>query len=83
MTCPTIPTSPAPPAPLDDLVAPFQIENQPVRGRIARLGPAVDEILTRHDYPEPVSRLVGEAVTLAALLGSTLKTSGRIMSFSS
>ena len=44
--------------PSDDLVAPFQIENQPVRGRIVRLGAAVDEILTRHDYPEPVANLL-------------------------
>ncbi|MEN9874755.1 MAG: hypothetical protein RL186_1652, partial [Pseudomonadota bacterium] len=32
----------------DDLVAAFQIEGEPVRGRIARLGPAtVDEVLQR------------------------------------
>ena len=49
----------------DDLVAPFQIEDQPVRGRIARLGPAVNEVLTRHDYPEPVANLLGEACALA------------------
>ena len=42
-----------------------------------RLGPAIDLMLKRHDYPEAVSKLVAEAVTLAALLGSTLKTSGR------
>ena len=42
-----------------------------------RLGPAIDHLLKRHDYPEPVSRLVGEAVALAALLGSTLKLEGR------
>ena len=44
------------------------------RGRLVRLGPAIDLLLKRHDYPEPVSKLVAEAVTLAALLGSTLKT---------
>ena len=45
----------------DDLVAAFQIEGQPVRGRIARLGAMVDDILTRHDYPAPVANLLGEA----------------------
>ncbi len=38
----------------DDLVAAFQIENVPVRGRVARLGELIDEVLTRHAYPEPV-----------------------------
>jgi molecular chaperone Hsp33 len=64
---------------LDDLVAPFAIESRPVRGRVARLGPAVDQILTRHDYPEPVANLLGEACALAALVGSSLKFEGRLI----
>ena len=32
----------------DDAVTAFQIEGEPVRGRLARLGPAIDEILRRH-----------------------------------
>jgi molecular chaperone Hsp33 len=63
----------------DDLVAAFQIEGQPVRGRLARLGPAVDEILRAHDYPEPVANLLGEACALAALVGSNLKFEGRLI----
>jgi len=49
----------------DDLVATFQIEGQPVRGRLVRLGAAVDDILTRHDYPEAAANLLGEACALA------------------
>ncbi|HEY0051846.1 MAG TPA: Hsp33 family molecular chaperone HslO, partial [Caulobacteraceae bacterium] len=67
------------PAPTDDLVAAFQIENWPVRGRITRLGPVVDEILSRHAYPEPVANLLGEACALAALVGSALKFEGRLI----
>src|SRR5436309_708763 len=63
----------------DDFVAPFQIEDQPVRGRIVRLGEAVDGILTRHDYPEPVANLLGEACALAALVGASLKFDGRLI----
>jgi molecular chaperone Hsp33 len=74
----TRPHSPPVPA-ADDLVAPFQIENQPVRGRVARLGAAVDEVLTRHDYPEPVANLLGEACALAALVGASLKFDGRLI----
>jgi molecular chaperone Hsp33 len=68
-----------PQSPKDDLVAPFQIESQPVRGRIVRLGAAVDEILTRHDYPEAVANLLGEACALAALVGASLKFEGRLI----
>jgi molecular chaperone Hsp33 len=63
----------------DDIVAPFQIERQPVRGRIVRLGPAINEVLTRHDYPEPVANLLGEACALAALVGASLKFEGRLI----
>lgn len=63
----------------DDLVAAFQIELQPARGRIVRLGAVVDEILSRHDYPAPVANLLGEACALAALVGASLKFEGRLI----
>jgi molecular chaperone Hsp33 len=64
----------------DDLVAPFSLDNAPVRGRIARLGAgSLDCILQRHDYPRPVAMLLGEALTLAALVGSLLKADGRLV----
>jgi molecular chaperone Hsp33 len=63
----------------DDLVGAFRIEGEPVRGRVARLGPAIDEILNGHAYPEPVANLLGEACALAALVGSNLKFDGRLI----
>ncbi|NGM52029.1 Hsp33 family molecular chaperone [Caulobacter sp. 602-2] len=63
----------------DDLVSAFQIEGLPVRGRVVRLGAAVNEVLTRHSYPEPVANLLGEACALAALVGSSLKFEGRLI----
>ncbi|PZQ62635.1 MAG: Hsp33 family molecular chaperone [Phenylobacterium zucineum] len=63
----------------DDIVGAFQIEGEPVRGRLARLGPAIDQILRGHDYPEPVANLLGEACALAALVGSNLKFDGRLI----
>jgi molecular chaperone Hsp33 len=63
----------------DDLVGAFQIEGEPVRGRVARLGPSVEQILRAHDYPEPVANLLGEACALAALVGSNLKFEGRLI----
>ncbi|MBE7218909.1 MAG: Hsp33 family molecular chaperone [Caulobacteraceae bacterium] len=73
-----MPETPARPR-TDDFVAPFQIEGEAVRGRIARLGPAIDEILSRHAYPEPVADLLGEACVLAALVGASLKFQGRLI----
>ena len=64
---------------LDDLVQPFQIEDLGIRGRVVRLGPLVDRVLTAHAYPEPVSRLLGEALALTAMIGSALKFDGRFI----
>ena len=61
----------------DDRVLPFAVEPLDSRGRVARLGPALDAILSRHAYPAPVARLLGEAATLTALLGAALKLEGR------
>jgi molecular chaperone Hsp33 len=51
----------------------FAIPERHARGRIARLGPALDKILSAHGYPPVVEKLLAEAIVLAALLGSTLK----------
>src|SRR6185437_16788416 len=60
----------------DDLVQPFQIEPFALRGRLVRLGPAIDSILTRHAYPAPVAAMLGEAITLAVALAGALKYEG-------
>ena len=60
----------------DDLVQPFQIDPFRLRGQLVRLGPVVDEILTRHDYPEPVAELLGTAIALAVALARALKYEG-------
>lgn len=64
----------------DDTIAPFGLDAAPVRGRIARVGAgALDPILRRHDYPRPAAMLLGEALALAALVGSLLKSEGRLV----
>ena len=60
----------------DDIVQPFQIDPFRLRGRLVRLGPALDRILTRHDYPAPVATLLGEAIALAISLSGALKYEG-------
>jgi molecular chaperone Hsp33 len=48
-------------------------------GRIVRLGATVDRILTAHDYPPPVSEVLGEALALTALLGQPIRAGGRLI----
>ncbi len=63
-------------APDDDAIQPFMIEDMRLRGRLVRLGPAVDAIVTRHDYPEPVAALLAETLALACTLANTIKYDG-------
>ncbi len=65
--------------PTDDIVTPFEVAKLDLRGRVVRLGPVVDEILERHDYPQPIAKLVGEAIVLTVMLGSALKIDGRFI----
>ena len=60
----------------DDIVQPFQIDASHLRGRLVRVGPVLDEILSKHAYPEPVARLLGETITLAITLAGALKYEG-------
>src|SRR6201989_919864 len=63
----------------DDTILPFKVETLDLRGRVVRFGPAIDTILSRHNYPVPVAKLLGEAIVLTVLLGSTLKFEGRFI----
>jgi len=63
----------------DDTVLPFAVRALDLRGRIVRLGATVDTILGNHDYPLPVAKLLGEAIVLTVMLGSALKSAGRLI----
>lgn len=62
-------------ASLDSAVG-FALPSRHARGRLVRLGPVLEEILSAHAYPAPVARVLGEALVLTALLGATLKDAG-------
>nr|WP_051048590.1 Hsp33 family molecular chaperone [Robiginitomaculum antarcticum] len=63
----------------DNIVSAFQIDGQPIRGRILRAGGAIDAALAGHNYPESVARLLGEAMCLGAVVASALKFDGRLL----
>jgi len=63
----------------DDHVVPFEVEALDIRGRAVQLGPVLDSVLSRHDYPEPVARLLAEAMVLTVLLGTALKFEGKFI----
>lgn len=54
----------------------FTIPSQNARGRMVRLDTVLDEILSAHAYPAPVTHLLAEALVLAALIGGLLKDDG-------
>ncbi|MCW3473380.1 Hsp33 family molecular chaperone HslO [Limobrevibacterium gyesilva] len=57
-------------------VTPFFLPRRPVRGRLVRLGPLADALLTRHDNHDAVTRTAGQALALVAALASALKFRG-------
>jgi len=59
-----------------DRALPFQLDALGVRGRLVRLGPALDAIIERHGYPLAVARPLAEAMTLCAALATSLKYDG-------
>jgi molecular chaperone Hsp33 len=63
------------PANLDEAIG-FTLPGRNARGRLVRLGPALDEVLSAHAYPAPIARILSEALVLTALLGATLKDAG-------
>lgn len=66
--------------PSGDFVANFQINDRPVRGRAVRMGVgSLSPILHRHTYPDHLARILSDAVTLAAIVGASLKFEGRLL----
>jgi molecular chaperone Hsp33 len=59
-----------------DVAIGFALPARDARGRLVRLGPVLGEILSAHDYPAPIARVLAEALVLTALLGVTLKDAG-------
>lgn len=67
----------------DNEVTVFQLHEQPVRGRAVHLGDALNQALTGPNgearYPDPIARLLGEAMLIGALVTQALKFKGRLV----
>jgi molecular chaperone Hsp33 len=59
-----------------DTLLPFMLGAGLVRGRVVRLGPALDTILGDHDYPPAVATRLAEIITIAVSLAGALKYDG-------
>lgn len=57
-----------------DRVLGFTIASRHARGRVVRMGPVLEQVLAAHGYPPAVEKLLAEALVIAALLGTTLKS---------
>jgi molecular chaperone Hsp33 len=66
------------PLPADDAVIIFRTVRSGVHGRLVRLGAVAEKILSSHAMPDAASEALGEALVLAALLGSALPAEGNI-----
>lgn len=60
----------------EDIIQPFILHQSSVRGRMVRLCPSIHTILSRHPYHPVVKHLLGEMLTIAAMLASNLKDNG-------
>ena len=59
-----------------DFTQRFIFDNHDARGEMATLEQSYGHVLAKHDYPEPVSVLLGELMAAAALLVGSLKFDG-------
>jgi molecular chaperone Hsp33 len=59
-----------------DRLLQFTLPDRNARGRIVRLGPALEDILAAHPYPPALKHLLSEALVLTALMGALLKDGG-------
>lgn len=59
-----------------DRVLAFTVPERDARGRLVRLGPVLDTILSAHDYPAPIRLMLSEALVLTALMSTLMKDEG-------
>jgi molecular chaperone Hsp33 len=61
------------PETFSDTLMSFTLPARHARGRVVRMEGVLEEVLSAHDYPAPITHLLGEALVLGALMGGLLK----------
>ena len=61
-----------------DLLHRYLFDNLDVRGELVQIDNAYNEMIAKHNYPEPVKALLGELLVATCLLTATLKFEGEI-----
>jgi len=61
------------PETFSDTLMGFTLPGRNARGRVVRMEGVLAEVLSAHDYPAPITHLLGEALVLGALMGGLLK----------
>jgi molecular chaperone Hsp33 len=56
-----------------DTLMGFTLPSRNARGRVVRMEGVLEEVLRAHDYPAPITHLLGEALVLGVLMGGLLK----------
>lgn len=64
-----------------DQVLSFSVPDRDVRGRVVRLGPVLEQVLSAHDYPQSIRHVLAEALMLTTLMGSLLKDADSQLTF--
>ena len=61
-----------------DLLQRFIFDKVPIRGEFIHLQKSFQTIINQHTYPEPLRKLLGEALCVAGLLSAIIKFNGRL-----
>jgi len=64
------------PETFSDKLLGFTLPDRNARARIVRLEQVIDDVLSAHEYPPPITHLLGEALVLSSLIGGLLKAEG-------
>lgn len=64
---------------MHDILERFLFDNEPIRGELVQLDNTFAEVLSRHPYPAPLAKLIGELMASAALLTATIKLQGSLI----
>lgn len=58
---------------LNNLIIPFTICENAIKGRVIKLNSELNNILSHHNYPAPIERILSELLMVASIIGSQFK----------